>query len=38
MAVKKFWLSGSYMRPISLEGAMSHVESTLSDLRIAWTA
>ena len=38
MAVKKFCLSGSYMRPISLEGAMSHVESTLSDLRIAWTA
>lgn len=38
MAAKKFWLSGSYMRPISLEGAMSHVESMLSDLRIAWTA
>lgn len=38
MVAKKFWLSGSYMRPISLEGAMSHVKSMLGDLRIAWTA
>lgn len=30
--------SGSYTRPISLEGAMSHVKSMLGDLRIAWTA
>ena len=38
MVAKKFWLSGSYMRPISLEGAMSHVKSMLGALRIAWTA
>ena len=38
MVAKKFWLSGSYMRPISLEGEMSHVKSMLDDLRIAWTA